>query len=108
MKKIIAAAIILFTFFHVQAQQLSPVTGTKNLTCKIIPSENKTWGYDIYNKGKLLIHQPSIPALPGNAGFSTKADAGKVAKKVMEKIDRGEYPPSVSIEEMKELGVIPK
>jgi hypothetical protein len=31
-----------------------------------------------------------------------------VAKKVMEKIDRGEYPPSVSIEEMKELGVIPK
>lgn len=81
-------------------------TGENSITYKIIPSANNTWGYDIYDNNKLIIHQPSIPALPGNSGFSTKKNAEIVAKAVIEKIKKGEYPPTISIDEMKKLGVI--
>jgi len=76
------------------------------LTYKIIDAANKTFGYDVYADGKLMIHQKSIPALPGNDGFKTKADAGKVATLVIKKIKKGEMPPTVSVEEMKKLSVI--
>jgi hypothetical protein len=88
------------------AQPLPSSAGNKNLIYKIIPGANKTWGYDIYNNGELFIHQPSIPALAGNAGFKTKADAEKVAALVISKIKKGEMPPTVFIEEMKKLKVI--
>ena len=67
---------------------------------------NKTWGYDIYMEKRLFIHQPGIPALPGNEGFKTKADAEKVARLVIGKIKKGEMPPSVTLEEMKKIKVL--
>ena len=77
-----------------------------NLTYNIIDAANNTFGYDVLIDGKLIIHQSSIPAMPGNEGFKTKDDAAKVAEMVMYKIRKGEMPPTVSPEEMKELGVI--
>src|ERR1017187_5782742 len=71
----------------------------------IIYAANNTWCYDIYKEKHLLIHQPSIPGLPGNEGFKTKADAEKIAKLVIEKIKKGEMPPTVTIDEMKKLKV---
>jgi hypothetical protein len=53
-----------------------------------------------------MIHQPSAPGLPGNEGFKTKADAEKVAKLVIDKIKKGEMPPSVTKEEMEKLKVL--
>ena len=47
-----------------------------------------------------------MPGLPGNEGFKTKDGAVKVAELVISKIKMGEMPPSISIEEMKKLGVI--
>lgn len=79
---------------------------TERYTFSIIPAANNTWCYDIYMDKKLFIHQPSIPAVPGNEGFKTKADAEKVAKLVIDKIKKGEMPPSVTIEEMKKLKVL--
>jgi hypothetical protein len=76
------------------------------LTYKIIDAPNHSFGYDVYANGKLLIHQASIPAMPGNEGFKTKADAEKVAQLVMGKIRKGEMPPTVMVEEMKKLKVI--
>jgi hypothetical protein len=75
-------------------------------TYTIIPAVNNTWCYDINMEERLFIHQPSVPGLPGNEGFKTKEDAEKVAKLVIEKIKKGEMPPSVTLEEMKELKVI--
>jgi len=72
----------------------------------IIDAPHDTYGYDIYNDNHKLIHQPSIPGLPGNDGFKTKADALKVAQLVCDKLKKGEMPPSVSIEEMTQLKVI--
>lgn len=75
------------------------------LTYKIIPAASKTWCYDIYSNGKKLIHQPSKPGVPGNKGFKTKKMAEMVARKIIEKIRKGEMPPSMSQEELDKLGV---
>jgi hypothetical protein len=74
-----------------------------NLTYKIIPAANNTWCYDILMEGRMFIHQPSAPGLPGNEGFKTKEGATKVAELVISKMKKGEMPPSVTIDEMKEL-----
>ena len=77
-----------------------------DLKAVIIPSENNTFGYDIYMYGSVMVHQPSRPGLPGNAGFATEADAMKVAELVIKKIRNNEMPPTVTIEELRELGLL--
>lgn len=79
---------------------------SSKLTYKIIHAAKKTWCYDIYAESRLMIHQPSVPAMPGNEGFKTKKGAESVAKLVIEKIRKGEMPPTVSIEEMKKVKAI--
>ena len=76
------------------------------LTYKIIPAANHTFCYDVLADGKILIHQPSKPGLPGNEGFKTKAAAEKVAKLIISKIKKDEMPPSVTTEELKKLNVL--
>jgi hypothetical protein len=53
-----------------------------------------------------LIIQPNKPGLSGNEGFKTQEQAQKVAELVIEKIKKGEMPPTVTIEELSELGVL--
>lgn len=72
----------------------------------IIPAKNSTWGYNIYVDGKLRIHQLTIPAMPGNEGFTSKKSAGKVAEKVTEKMRKGESLPTITVEELKTLKAI--
>jgi hypothetical protein len=76
------------------------------LTYKIIDAPKHTYCYDVFADGRLMIHQTSAPALPGNEGFKTKEDATKVALLVIDKIKKGEMPPTISIDEMKKVKVI--
>lgn len=76
------------------------------ISYQLIPSESNTWGYDIFVDGSKIIHQPSRPALPGNSGFDTKEKAQKIANLVIEKIKKGEMPPTISTEEMQKAGVL--
>ncbi len=55
-------------------------------TYTLIPSADTTWGYNIYMGVRLLIHQPCVPGLPGNKGFSNKAGAENAAKLATKKI----------------------
>ena len=75
---------------------------------KIIPAANNTFGYEILLSGRPLVHQLSIPALPGNDGFTTKGDAQKVAEFVVKKIRNNEMPPTVTIEDLNNMGVLKK
>ena len=77
-----------------------------NITTKIIRSVNNTFGYDILLDGKPLIHQPNIPGLPGNEGFPTKEAAQTVADFVVKKIRSNELPPTVTMENLKSLGIL--
>src|SRR5436190_11918288 len=62
-----------------QFSQANAYANTK-LTYKIIDAPNHTYGYDVLADDRLMIHQKSIPAMSGNEGFKTKADASKVAQ----------------------------
>jgi hypothetical protein len=50
-----------------------------------------------------MIHQSSIPAISRNKGFKKKEDVEKFVLLVIEKMKRGEMPPTVLIDEMKHL-----
>lgn len=76
------------------------------ITYKVISGINETWGYDILVDKKMKIHQPSVPGLSGNEGFKTKEGAEKVAKLVIDKMKKGEMPPTITVEEMKKLNAI--
>jgi hypothetical protein len=76
------------------------------ITIKIIPAVNKTFCYDILLNGNPLLHQPSIPGLPGKEGFTTKERAQKVAEFVVNKIRKNEMPPLVTIEDLNNMGVL--
>jgi len=86
-------------------EQKNPYANAE-LTIKIIPSAKKTFGYDILLYGKPFVHQPSIPGLPGNEGFTTKEAAQTVADFVVKKIRNNEMPPTVTMENLKALGVL--
>lgn len=66
------------------------------------------FGYDILVDGTLFIHQPNIPAVPGNNGFKNEADAKKVAELMTYKIKNNIVPPTITIEEMDSLKVLNK
>ena len=80
-------------------------SGNSNIRTSTYKADNG-WGYDIYVDDELLIHQPDIPALVGNRGFETEADARNVAELMVGKIRKNIFPPAVTIEELKEVGVV--
>ena len=85
-------------------QQKNPYANAQ-ISIKIIPSVKKTFGYDILLHGRPLIHQPNMPGLPGNEGFTTRERAQKVAEFVVKKIRKNEMPPTVTIEDLNSMGV---
>lgn len=76
------------------------------ITIRIIQSVNNTFGYDILINGKPLVHQPNIPALPGNEGFTTEEHARKVAEFVVKKIRNNVMPPTVTTNDLNTMGVL--
>ncbi|MEO6253745.1 MAG: DUF4907 domain-containing protein [Ferruginibacter sp.] len=68
----------------------------------------KGFGYDIYKDDAVYIHQPHIPAVGGNNGFSTEVNAKKAAGFVVYKIEHNIMPPSVTAAELDSLGVLEK
>jgi hypothetical protein len=117
MKKHLYTLLLILSALFLQAQQAdknregaSFPTGEQfkgaNITYNIIPAANNTWCYDILMEGRLFIHQPSAPGLPGNEGFKTKEAAAKVAELVISKMKKGEMPPSITTDEMKKLGAL--
>jgi hypothetical protein len=86
-------------------QQKNPYANAE-ITIKIIPAANNTYGYDILLYGRPLVHQSNIPGLPGNEGFTTKNRAQAVAEFVVKKIRNNEMPPTVTIEDLNQMGVL--
>lgn len=72
----------------------------------ILHDQSIGFGYDIYEGNQVKIHQPHIPVVEGLQGFKTAEDAQKVAEKVIEKMDQGIIPPTLSKDEMLILGVL--
>jgi len=98
----------------VQAQTTPAQTASANVgsnskkadyTIKILSIADGGYGYDIYSNHKRFIHQPIIPGIAGNNGFTTKEDAQKVSHAVVLKMQNGEAMPAVSVQELKKLRI---
>lgn len=64
------------------------------------------WGYDIYVDGKRAIHQPIIPAIPGNNSFSSEEKAKSTGMFAIDKMKRTGSLPTITKAELDSLGTI--
>lgn len=51
------------------------------------------WGFDILIDKKKIIHQDRIPAVNGRRPFASKEDAEKVGRLMIDKLEKGIFPP---------------
>ena len=75
-------------------------------TSEIFQTPDLGYGYKIYENGKLVIHQPNIPAVSGNKTFTSSDKAQITADFVIMKLEKGISPPSVTQAELDSLGVL--
>jgi hypothetical protein len=96
---VLVVSVVLVNHFHQKK------AGQVLVEVKPISSSNG-WGYEIIADGKVYIHQEFIPAIPGRHGFKTSDDAVKVGKKVVAKISANQIPPTITVDELKEMGIV--
>ena len=72
----------------------------------ITVNPDQSFGYQILKDGKLMIDQKNIPAIQGYKGFSSKKDAETTANFAIDKIKKGAFPPTISVEELDSLGIL--
>ena len=63
------------------------------------------WGYDILNNEKLFIHQPTIPGQSGIVGFASQEQAHRVGKWVATRLQETKALPTLTNDELRQLGV---
>jgi hypothetical protein len=94
------------------ASQMPQVTSdnieVKTFEVKDSAGTSQGWGYDIYVDSKKMIHQPIIPAIPGNNSFKTEQDAQKTGLLAANKMRKEGSLPTLSVKELEKLGVIKK
>jgi len=67
---------------------------------------NGGWGYDLLIDTVVYVHQDHIPAIQGIHAFRSESDAYATATFAIEKMQQGIMPPTISVEELKDLGVV--
>ena len=80
------------------------VSNQNEYVVKAIKTETG-WGYQVFKGAKLMINQPTIPAIQGNRSFKSKLEASRVGEFVLSKIKQNQFPPTISTEELKSLGI---
>jgi hypothetical protein len=125
MKKIIFCIGLVAAGLTVQAQQARPAgshpskrlthhqtkpaqvkESNATITWTVIPALNNTFGYDIFVDGKKKISQATIPGMSGKEGFRTREAAESVAEMVALKMKKGQFPPAVTHEELRNLKAV--
>ncbi|MES2141089.1 MAG: DUF4907 domain-containing protein [Bacteroidota bacterium] len=86
----------------------APSNGMELKTFELKDSTGRShgWGYDIYVDGIKTIHQPIIPAVPGNNSFKSESDAQKVGSFAVDKMLKQGSLPTILIKELDSLGVL--
>jgi len=63
------------------------------------------WGYEVWKDGALVINQTHIPAIQGLLAFVSQEQAQKAVDIIKTKLDKGVFPPTISIDELRSIGV---
>jgi len=90
-----------------QQPQISASQNVEAKTFEVIDSVGKShgWGYDLYVDGKKMIHQPIIPAVPGNNSFANASDAQKVGDLAAAKMKTTGSLPTIMVHDLDSLGI---
>jgi len=76
-------------------------------TYRVLPAAAGSFGYEIQRAGQPFIRQTTVPGLPGTTGFRTAAQATRVARLVVAKLQRGADFPTVTVAEIDSLHARP-
>lgn len=111
--------LLFFPLFFIACTQSEPnssepekenetTVNTRKSTFNVLVTEQPEggFGYQLFQDGKMIIDQKHIPAIQGNVTFSTKEDAEKVSLFIQRKVEKGIFPPTISVEELDSLGVL--
>ena len=79
---------------------------SKTASYKIIFTEEIGWGYQIFQGATMVVNQIHIPAIQGMKGFKTKEKATIAADYILQKINQGIFPPTITSHELDSLGVL--
>ncbi len=85
----------------IQSSKSSNSTKLRRVIITKLP--NGYWGYDILEKEKAIIHQTTIPGFQGSSGLPDSLTAGRIGTLVLQKIEKGIFPPTLSKKEVIDL-----
>ena len=89
-----------------QKQETDSEPESEEASYKIIFTEEIGWGYQIFQGATLVVNQTHIPAIQGMKGFETKEKATIAADYILQKINQGIFPPTITAIELDSLGVL--
>lgn len=75
-------------------------------TYEVVSISDGNWGYQLFQHGKMVINQTTIPSVQGNNAFDSEEKAERTAKHILHKLENGIFPPTVDQKELEELGVL--
>ena len=87
-------------------QEDTLISAEKSFSYLITFEEATGFGYQILENDHLLINQVHIPAVPGIKGFSNKEKAETTALYILDQVEKGNFPPTITQEKLKELDVL--
>lgn len=105
MKKLIIMVACIVALISQSCNQTTKQKKPSTYNARVFKTEKADFGYDIYQDSTLVIHQPIIPSVSGNSGFMSEGEAKKVAELMIDKLNNGVMPPSVTVEEMEKLNI---
>lgn len=73
---------------------------------KVVSISENNWGYQLFEDGTMKINQTSIPSVQGVNGFDSEEKAERTAIHILQKLEKGIFPPTVDKEELDSLGVL--
>lgn len=75
-------------------------------TYEVVSISEGNWGYQLFQHGKMVINQTTIPSVQGNNAFDSEEKAERTARHILHKLENGIFPPTVDQKELEELGVL--
>jgi hypothetical protein len=110
-KFIVFTTTVCLAFCCSQQSKEAKISSTENnfqhIRDSVFTSLYGGYGYDIIMDGEVKIHQPIIPVIEGTQGFASEAQAKKTAQLVITKIQNNEFPPQLTLKDLKDLEIIP-
>jgi hypothetical protein len=80
-----------FVFINILFFILTQCEVNNKIDYRVIRVENG-WGYELFCKDRIIIHQEIIPVIEGNSPFLSRSDARKTGKLALYKLSTGKIP----------------